>query len=81
MDWSKITPSSLTLNDCNIMLSPTPIDKLLKYCLACGDLKSMNYVLGSLIFNLFMIIHTLISEIQLLSFGKVAKGSLHLNEM
>ena len=59
------------------MLSPTLINKLLKSCFACGDLKTMHSVLESLIFNLFLIIHTLISEIQLLSFGKVAKESLH----
>ena len=37
------------------MLSPTLIDKRLKSCLACGDLKTMNSVLESLIFNLFLI--------------------------
>ena len=35
------------------MLSPTLIDKLLKSCLACGDLKTMNSVLESLIFSSF----------------------------
>ena len=67
--------------DDDIMLSPTLIDKLLNSCLACGDLKTRNSVLDSLIFNLFLIIHTLISEIQMFRFGKVTKGSLHLNDM
>ena len=56
-----------------VILYPTLIGKLLKSCLACGDLKTMSSVLESLIYNLFLIIYTLISEIQLLSFGKVAK--------
>ena len=41
----------------------------------------MNSVFESLIFGLFLIIHTLMSEIQLLNFVKEVKGSLLLNEI
>ena len=62
------------------MLSPTLTDNPLKSCFACGDRKTMNSVLESLIYNL-LLIHTLISEIQLFNLIKDAKGLQHLNDI
>ena len=61
-----------------MILSPTITDNPLKSCFACGDRKTINYVLESLIFNLLLIIYTLISEIQLFNLIKDARGVLHL---
>ena len=64
-----------------MILSPTITDYPLKSCFACGDRKTINSVLESLIFNLLLIIHTLISEIQLFNLNQDAKGVLHLNDI
>ena len=73
--------SQIPFEDCSIILSPTYTAKLLKSCFACGYLKTINSVLESLIFNLLLIIHTLISEMQLFNLGNDVKGLLHLNEI
>ena len=75
------TPRSLTLEDGNTCESPTLIDKLLKFSFKSGDRKIINSGLESLIFNLFLIIHTRISEIHMFNFVNDSNGSLHLNEM
>ena len=54
----KTTPGSLTIEDGDTCVSPTLIDKSLKFCFKSGDRKIINSVLESLIFNLFLIIHT-----------------------
>ena len=41
----------------------------------------INSVLESFILNLFLIIHTRISEIHMFNLVNDSKGSLHLNEM
>ena len=58
------TPMSLRLEDGDTCVSPTLIDKSLKLYFKSGDRKIINKVLESLIFNLFLIIHTRISEIR-----------------
>ena len=77
----KTTPRSLTLEDGETCISPTLTDKSLKFCFKSGDRKIINSVLEWLIFNLFLIINTRISEIQMFNFVNDSKGSLHLNEM
>ena len=62
-------------------LSPTMTDNPLKSCFACGYRKTINYVLESLIYNLLLNIHILISEKQLSNLIKDAKGVLHLNDI
>ena len=61
-----------------MILTPTITENPLKSCFACGDQKTIKSVLESLIFNLLLIIHTLISEIQLFNLIKDSKGVLHL---
>ena len=46
------------------MISPTLIDTPLKSVFNSGDLNIINSVFESLIFSLFLIIHTLMSEMQ-----------------
>ena len=76
------TPRPLTLEDGNTCESSTLTDKLLKFCFKSGDRKKIkNSVLKSLIFNLFLIIHTRISEIHMFNCVNNSNGSLHLNEM
>ena len=80
--WSKTTPRPCTLEDGETCIFPTLTDKSLKFCFKSGDRKIINSVLESLIFYLFLIIHTRISsEIHMFNFVKDSKGSLHLNEM
>ena len=62
---SKMTPKSLTFGEGSILLSPTLTDTPLILALHCGDRNIINSVFESLIFNLFLIIHTRMSEIQL----------------
>ena len=69
-----MTPESRTLGEDDIWLSPTLIDTPLKSVFNSGDLNIINSVL-------FLIIHTLMSEMQLLSFVKDVRGSLLLNEI
>ena len=76
-----MTPRSLTLEDGETYISHTLTDKSLKCCFKSGDRKIINSVLESLIFNLFWIIHTRISEIHMFNLVNDSKGSLHLNEM
>ena len=76
--WSKTTPRSRTLEDGETCIFPTLTDKSLKFSFKSGDRKIINSVLESLIFNLFLIIHTRISEIHMFNFVKDSKGSLHL---
>ena len=56
-------------------LSPTFTDRLFKSCLICDDLKIMNYVLASLIHNLFKILHRLINLQCIVTF----EGNIHLS--
>ena len=72
-----MTAKSRTLGEDDIWLSPT----LIKFVFNSGDLNIINSVFESLIFSLFLIIHTLMSEMQLLSFVKYVRGSLLLNEI
>ena len=65
---SNMTPKCHTFDDCEINLSPTLTDKPLKSHFICGDLNTINYVFESLIFNLLVIIHLLISARQLFNF-------------
>ena len=78
---SEILVRNDTLEDGDTCISPTLTDKSLKFCFKSGDRKIINSVLESLIFNLFLIIHTRISEIHMFKFVNDSKGSLHLNEM
>ena len=55
------------INHCHIVLSH----------LNCGDLNTINYIFESLIFNLLVIIHRLISERQLFTFEIASNGCLH----
>ena len=71
---------SLTFDDCVIILSPTLTDKPLKSHFSCGDLNTINYVFESLILNLLVIIHLLISARQLFNFEIASNGCLYLNE-
>ena len=73
--------SHFTLEDGNTCKSPALIDKSLKFCFKSGDRKIINSVLESLIFNLFLIIHTRISEIHMFNFVNDSNRSSHLNEM
>ena len=75
------TYRSLNLEDGETCISPTLTDKSLKFCFKSGDRKIINSVLESLIFHLFLIIHTRISEIHMFNLVNDSKGSLHLNEM
>ena len=79
--WFKTTPRSLTVEDGETCISPTLTDKSLKFCFKSGDRKIINSVLESFILNLFLIIHTRISEIHIFNCVNDSKGSLHLNEM
>ena len=76
-----MTPKSRTLGEDDIWLSTTLIDTPLKSVFNSGDLNIINSVFESLIFSLFLIIHTLMSEMQFLSFVKDVRGSLLLNEI
>ena len=76
-----MTPKSRTLGEDDIWLSPTLIDTPLKSVFNSGDLNVINSVFESLIYSLFLIIHTLMSGMQLLSFVKDVRGSLLLNEI
>ena len=80
-DRSKTTTRSLTVENGGTCVSPTFIDKSLKFCFKRGDRKILNSVLELFIFNLFLIIHTLISEIDMFNFVNDSKESLHLNAM
>ena len=55
-----IIPRFPTFEDCWIMLSLT--DNPLK---SCGDRTTIHFVLGLLIYNILLIIHTLITEMQM----------------
>ena len=79
-NWSNITPKFLTFDDCVIILSPTLTDKPLKSHFSCGDLNTIKSVFESLIYNLFVIIHLLISARQLFNFEIASNGCLHLNK-
>ena len=70
---SKTTPRSLTLENGETCISPTLTDKSLKFYFKSGDRKIINSVLDSLIFNLFLIIHTRISEIHMFNFVNDSK--------
>ena len=72
---------SLTLEDGNTCESHTLIDKSLKFFFKSGDRKIINSALESLIYNLFLIMHTRISEIHMFNFVNDSNGSLYLNEM
>ena len=72
---------SITLDNGDTCVSPTLIEKSLKFRFESGDRKILNSVLESLIFNLFLIIHTRISEMHMFNFVNDSKGSLHLIEM
>ena len=61
-NMSNMTPKSLTFDDYVIILSPALTDKALKSHFSCGDLNK------SLIVNLLIIIHLLISARQLFNF-------------
>ena len=80
--WSKTTPRSLTLEDGDtqkdICVSPTLIDKSLKFCFKSGDRKIIKSVLDSVIFidYLLLIIHTRISEIHMFNFVNYCSSSL-----
>ena len=76
-----MTPKSLTFGEGSILLSPTLTDTPLILALHCGDRNIINSVFESLIFNLFLIIHTRMSEIQLFNLANGADGSLFLKEM
>ena len=67
-----MAPKSLTFDDCVIIPS-------LKSHFSCRDLNTINYVFESLIFNLLVIIHLLISARQLFNFEIASNGCLHLN--
>ena len=75
-----MTPKSITFDDCVIILSPTLTDKPLKSHFSCGDLNTISSVFESLIFNLLVIIHLLISARQLFNFEIASSGCLHLNK-
>ena len=55
--------------------------KTLKSHLNCRDLKTINSVFESLIFNLLVTIHRLMSERQLFTFEIAYNGCLNLNEI
>ena len=76
-----MTPKSLTFDDCVIILSPTLTNKPLKSHFNCGDLNTIHYVFESLILNLLVIIHLLISARQLFNFEIASNGCLHLNDI
>ena len=75
---SKMTPKSLTFGEGSILLSLTLTDTPLILALHCEDRNIRNSVFESLIFSLFLIIHTRISEILLfnLANGPDEKGNL-----
>ena len=75
-NYQIITPKSRTLGEDDIWLFPTLIDTPLKSVFNSGGLNIINSVFESLIFSLFLIFHTLMSEMQLLSFVKDVKDSL-----
>ena len=77
----KTTPRSRTLEGGDTCIFSTLTDKSLKFCFKSGDRKIINSVLESLIFHLFLIVHTRKSEIHMFNFVKDSKGSLHLNKM
>ena len=70
----KNTPRSFTLEDDNICVYPTLIDNSFKLCFKSGYRKISNSVLEWLIFNLFLIIHTLMSEIHIFNFVNDSKS-------
>ena len=61
-----------------IMLSHTLTNQPENSCIAFADKNSILYLR---VINLFLIIHTIISEIQLFNLSKDTKGLLHYNEM
>ena len=77
----KTTPRSFTLEDGDTCVSPTLIDKLLKFCFKSGHRKIIKSVLESFILNLFLIIHPRISEIHMFNLVNDCERSLHLYEM
>ena len=76
-----MTPISRILGEDDIWLSPRLIDTSLKFVFNSEDLNIINSVFESLFFSLFLIIHTLMSAMQLLSFVKNVKSYLQLNEI
>ena len=77
----KTTPGSLNLEDGDTCVSHTLIDKSLK---KNQKRRSENYKFGfKIVFyvQLFLIIHTRISEIHMFNFVNDSKGSLHLIDM
>ena len=76
-----MTPKSLTFGEGSIMLSPTLTDTPIILALHSGDRNIINSVFESLIFNLFFITHTRMSEIQLFNLANGPDGSLFLKEM
>ena len=74
-----MAPKSLTFDDYLIILAPPLTDKPLKSHFSCGDLNIINSVYESVIFNLLLIIHLLISARQLFNFEIVSTGCFHLN--
>ena len=76
-----MTPKPLTFGESSILLSPTLTDTPLILALHCEDRNTLNSVFELLIFNLFLIIHTRMSEIQLFNLANGLDGSLFLKEM
>ena len=75
-----MTPEPITFDDYVILISPTFSYNPLKSHFSCGDLNTQKSVFESLIFNLLVINHLLISDIQLFHF-EIDSNGLHLNEI
>ena len=76
-----MTPKSLTFGEGSILLSPTLTDTPLILALHCGDRNIIYSLFESLIINLFLIIHTRMSETKLFNLANGPDGSLFLKEM
>ena len=76
-----MTPKFLIFGEGSILLSPRLADTPLILALHCGDRNIINSVFELLIFNLFLIIHTRMSEKQLFNLANGPDGSLFLKEM
>ena len=76
-----MTPKSLTFGEGSILLLPTLTHTPLILALHCGEQNIINSVFESLTFNLFLTIHTRMSEIQLFNLANGPDGSLFLKEM
>ena len=76
----KMTPKSHTFGEGSILLSPTLTESPLILVLHCGYQNIMNSVFESLSFNLFLIIHTPMAEIQLFNLANGPDGSLFLKK-